>query len=339
MNRNAAVSLVCIGLVAGLVTCSSNRPRDRNAACIVGKDTMSVAEVQAMGPDSASLKDKIARVALQMTLSREAKLPCGNVTEKGFYSDLSNQLALQTGTAWPVQSAACLYSAAKALRQKLLTLPNARAVAEYVDSLFARTVQLDSTVLRSMAANDSLLALLDDKKTRADLELLLRSIFHISAKTAYVLADFLISEDTEKTAITDVSSYIKGLVADTHHQNRPAPDVAAAKAAFVQDPALALKYRPQSLISDSIKKHIQNLEAIYKRQLKMHPDLGGTVWVTFVILPDGSVASTQVHSADIGEKGFLTPFSQYVRRIRFSKIPDTVGPMTFEFPFEFSPEN
>jgi hypothetical protein len=338
MNRQIVFLLVCTGLIAALVLCSSRQPHGQ-AACIVGKDTMSVAEVQVMGPDSASLKDKITRVALQMTLSREANLPCGNVAEKGFYSDLSNQLALQTGTAWPVQSAACLYSAAKAVRQKLLSLPSARAVTLYVDSLFKQTVRLDSTAVRSMASNDSLLAMLDDKKTRADLELLLRSIFHISAKTAYVLADFLISEDTENTASTDVSSYVKGLVADTHHESRRAPDVVAAKAAFVQDPALALKYRPQQEISDSIKKHTQNLEAIYKRQLKMHPNLGGTVWVTFVILPDGNVASTQVHSADIGEKDFLTPFSQYVRRIRFSKIPDTIGPMTFEFPFEFSPEN
>ncbi len=85
-------------------------------------------------------------------------------------------------------------------------------------------------------------------------------------------------------------------------------------------PKLALKYRPQQLISDSIKKHIPTLEAIYKKQLKIHPNLNGTVWVTFVILPDGTVASTQVHSADIGEKDFLTPFSQYVQRIRFSRI-------------------
>ena len=341
MNYRIVVTCVCVGIAMALLTCSSGQRHDRQAACVVGTDTLSLAEIQGMAPDSAPVKDKISRAALQMTLSREAGLPCGGtVKDSGFYSDLSNQLSLQTGTGWSAQSAACLYSAAKAVRLKFMELPTARAVAAYVDSLFSSTVHLDSGVLRHMAVNDSLLATLDNEKTRQDLESLLRSIFHISMKTAIVLADFLISEDAENTNATDVSSYIKGLVADTHTQTRQALSYApVSKPPVVQDPKLALKYRPQQLISDSIKKHIPNLEAIYKKQLKMHPNLSGTVWVTFVILPNGSIASTQIHSADIGEKDFLKPFSLYVQRIRFSKIPDPVGPMTFEFPFEFLPEN
>jgi hypothetical protein len=340
-NRILITCGVYCGLALSFSSCSTQKSHEKNA-CIVGKDTLSLAEIQSMEPDSSSVKDKISRAALQMALAREAKLPCGTaVKDNGFYTDLSNQLALKTGIAWSAQSAACLYSAAKAVRQKLVELPTALAVAGYVDSLFSNTVQLDSTVVRHMAANDSLLSTLDNKKTRQDLEKLLRSIFHISAQTAFVLADFLISEDTENTTTADVSSYIKGLVADTAHRSQKQHIAPSATKASVtpRDPALALKYRPQKAISDSIKRHIPNLEAMYKKQLKAHPGLSGTVWVTFIILPDGTVASTQIHSAEIGEKDFLNPFSGYVQRIRFSKIPDTVGPMTFEFPFEFSPEN
>jgi hypothetical protein len=340
MSCRFFVVSACIVAALVLFSCSSGRQHGQRPPCIVGTDTLSLLDVRAMAPDSAPDKEKIARAALQVSLSREARLPCGSVKDTGLYSDLSNQLSLQTGTAWPVQSVACLYSAAKAVRMKLAALPTARAVAVYVDSLFSSTVRLDSTVVRHIAANDSLLATLDNKKTRQDLEKLLRSIFHISAKTAYILADFLISEEKENAVGgTDVSSYIKGLVADSTHPARRPHEAEATKFAAPQDPKLALKYRPQQLISDSIKKHIPTLEAIYKKQLKTHPNLNGTVWVTFVILPDGTVASTQVHSADIGEKDFLNPFSQYVQRIRFSRIPDNIGPMTFEFPFEFSPEN
>jgi hypothetical protein len=339
MNNRIFIKCLCCGLAISLLSCSTQKPHKKNA-CIVDKDTLSLAEIQSMEPDSLSVNDKISRAALQMTLAREAKQPCGTaVKDNGFYTDLSNQLALKTGVAWSVQSAACLYSAAKAVRQKLVELPSALAVAGYVDSLFSSTVQLDSTIVRHMAANDSLLAKLDNKKTRQDLEKLLRSIFHISAQTAFVLADFLISEDTENTKAADVSSYIKGLVADTTHRSQKQHAPAAKAAVTPQDPALALKFRPQKAISDSIKRHIPNLEAMYKKQLKAHPGLSGTVWVTFIILPDGTVASTQIHSAEINEKDFLNPFSGYVQRIRFSKIPDTIGPMTFEFPFEFSPEN
>jgi hypothetical protein len=340
MNVRLVVIAVSLGLALALFTCSSRRSNDHQASCIVGADTLSLVQVLSMEPDSASVKAKISRAALEMALCRESGLPCGGtVKDRGLYSDLSNQLSLQTGTAWPAQSAACLYNAAKAVRMKLSLLPTAQAVAVYIDSLFLKTVRLDSSVAREIAANDSLLATLDNKRTRQDLEILLRAILHISPKTAYVLADFLVSEDKENAGSVDVSSSVKGLVADTTHFSRKPHEVAAFKAATVQDPKLVLKYRPQHLISDSINKHIPTLEAIYKKQLKTHPNLSGTVWVTFVILPDGAVASTQIHSTDIGEKDFLNPFSQYVQRIRFSKIPDNIGPMTFEFPFEFAPEN
>lgn len=334
--------------IVGLFLCSvmifvacGPRQTQVKAACVVGADTMSVAQVQAMEPDTAPQKVRTVRAAVQVALSRDARLPCGDVKDTGFYSDLSNQLSLQTGAAWSPRSAACLYSAAKAVRMKFMALPNAQSVASYVDSLFLTKVKIDSGISRRMFLNDSLLATVDNKKTRQDLEKLLSSIFHISAKTAFVLADFLVSEETEKSSPSSMASSIKGLVADGRHgaqrqASREAPEIATAPA---KDPSLALKYRPQQAISDSIKKHVHDLEAIYKKQLKTHPGLTGTVWVTFVILPDGSVATAQVHSADIGEKDFLAPFSHYVERIRFSKIPDAVGPMTFEFPFEFSPEN
>jgi hypothetical protein len=338
MDRRTGPVFMVAGMAVLLVSCAPRHAPEK-AACVVGKDTLSLSEIQTMEPDSAPAREKISRAALEMALSREARLPCGNVKENGFYSDLSNQLSLQTGAGWSVQSAACLYSAAKAVRLKFMTLPDVKSVARYVDSLFSATVTIDASASRLLSLNDSVLATLDNKKTRRDLEKLLGSIFNISEKTAFVLADFLISEETEKPASADVSSYIKGLVADGKHKPQAAPEAAAVKAAVPQDPALALKYRPQQVISDSIKKHIHNLEALFKKQLKVHPDLSGTVWVTFVILPDGSVATAQVHSADINEKDFLGPFSHYVERIRFSKIPDAVGPMTFEFPFEFSPEN
>jgi len=340
MNCRTVFALLFAVMALLFASCGAPRHAPQKAACVVGADTLSLSEIKTMEPDSGSPRDKISRAALEMTLSREARLPCGNVKDTGFYSDLSNQLSLHTGSAWSAQSAACLYSAAKAVRMKFMSLPDAKSVGRYVDSLFSATVSMDTTAFsRHMMLNDSTIATMDNKKTRQDLEKLLRSIFKISEKTAFVLADFLISEKTEKPASADVSSLIKGLVADGKHKQQAASEPAPVKPVVVQDPALALKYRPQQVISDSIKKHIHNLEALFKKQLKTHPDLSGTVWVTFVILPDGSVATAQVHSTDISEKDFLSPFSHYVERIRFSKIPDAVGPMTFEFPFEFSPEN
>jgi hypothetical protein len=104
---------------------------------------------------------------------------------------------------------------------------------------------------------------------------------------------------------------------------------------------MALAYRsPEQSIKDSIAKHVPFLEALYKKHLKMHQAMAGTVWVTFQISPEGAVLSAQLKTSTITEKDFLVPFQDYIiEKVRFKPVPDNVGTMAFTFPFEFSPEN
>jgi TonB family protein len=87
----------------------------------------------------------------------------------------------------------------------------------------------------------------------------------------------------------------------------------------------------------SIEAHNANLEALYRKQLKINQDMEGVVYVTFRVSPDGTVLSASIKSSDIADPDFLDPFLDYVTTIRFEPIPERVGKMRFDFPFEFRP--
>ncbi len=333
--------LVSVTLFVGIFLCSCSSPKQsKKALCIVGNDTLSIVDISTLVPDSLGLSEKVSRAALEIALAQEAKTPDADKTDKTLSQELANQLSLQTGFTWSPKASYRLFSAAKIVRKKFGEGSSAQAIAISIDSLFAHSVKLDTALHRKPASKDPLFARLTAKLSRQELESVLQSLFVISAKTANVLSDFLLSQDSNGTARSDVSKLIRGLVADTHHvEKKTVTQSTAAPVQNTQDAKLALKYRPQQIISDSIKKHIPNLEALYKKQLKIRPGMAGTIWVTFEISPDGSVASAKIKNTEISQREFLVPFSNYIQRIRFNAIPSAVGIMTFEFPFEFTPEN
>jgi hypothetical protein len=343
MNMRPFFAALCAILACCTLMCTQKKQDvQKKTACVVGADTLTLSAVADLVPGPLPEQQKVSRAALQCLLSRQACTGSYAEKDKTFFSDLSSQLSSQTGQAWTPQASASLYWAAKAVRAKLRELPSVMAVAAYVDSLFATTVkQQDGGVRQLLLANDSLLKTMERAATRTELEQVLASVFRIPLATAGVLADFLASEDLESKGMADASSYVKGLVAS---DAAPARHAAAGPTAeellkkTQENLKLALRHRNQQSICDSIKKHLPNLEALYKKQLKVHQNVEGTVWVTFVINPDGSVSTARARSSEISEKDFLNPLSQYVQKIHFLRIPEELGPMTFEFPFEFTPE-
>jgi hypothetical protein len=295
-----------------------------------------------MIPGSLAPEKRIVRAAVQCALAKEGFSGSCTGKERDFYSDLSNQLAAAgSNESWSPEAAASLYRAAKALRTKSIELQSGRNVAGYVDSLVAKTVHFqDSGIVRKPLANDAALVNVDNASAKSVFDKVIAEVFSISSATAGILCEFLDAEDVEQKAAGGSSAYIKGLVSHGalpgHKQQAQNAGVASSQAQ--ENLKAALAYRSQKSISDSIKRHLPNLEALYKKQLKIHETLAGKVWVTFVINPDGGVAAARVTSSEIAEKDFLNPFCSYLEKIHFLGIPKSVGPMTFEFPFEFSPE-
>jgi hypothetical protein len=294
-----------------------------------------------MIPGSLSPEKKMVRAALQCALTEEAFSGSCTGKDLDFYSDLSNQLAAASNESWSPGAAASLYRAAKALRAKSIELQSGRKVAGYVDSLVVATVHFqDSGIVRKPPMSDMTLGNVSNASAKGEIDTVIAEVFSIPLATAGILSEFFDAEEVERQAVNGASAYVKGLVS---HGALPghkpqAQNIGAVPSQVQENLKAALSYRSQKSISDSIKRHLPNLEALYKKQLKIHETLSGKVWVTFVINPDGGVASARVTSTEIAEKDFLNPFCGYVEKIHFLKIPDSVGPMTFEFPFEFSPE-
>jgi len=333
--------LFVFGLFTAAMVFSCSSPKQsKKVICVIDADSLTMADISTLVPDSASMQEKVFRAALEFSLANESTVSGTLTPDKKLYTELSTQLSLQTGFTWDQKAVSHLYCAAKVLRKQFQRAPTALAIAMYIDSLFAHSIKLDTSIRRDAAIQDSFFTKTIGAKTRKNLESVLQSAFFISQKTSIVLTDFLISEDIGGPTSADVSKLIQGLVADTHHVAKKAlPQTIATPVQNAQDAKLALKYRPQQCISDSIKKHIPNLEALYKKQLKVHSGMAGTIWVTFEILPEGNVLSAKIKTSEINQKEFIVPFINYIQQIRFSAIPAAVGTMTFEFPFEFSPEN
>ena len=103
----------------------------------------------------------------------------------------------------------------------------------------------------------------------------------------------------------------------------------------VENSALALKFRNQQSINTTVSEHIPNLEVLYKKELKLYPEMSGTVYVTFKVSYAGEVILAEIKSSEIENEKFIVPLLDYVKKIKFKAIPENVGNMTFEFPFEF----
>ena len=285
LGVSAAAAFLCL-----VPLCSRTPPHMRaQLTCVVRNDTLTQAGVSRLVPGNLPPAQKMSRVALQCALSKQACTGSCTGQEREFFSDLSSQLGSQSGEAWTPEAAASLFRAAKVLRAKALQLPSAHQVGAYVDSVFASSVsRKDTGDGRHTFADDSVLGSMGSVATRQDLEKVIAEVFRVPLTTAGILADALESEEAQKRALSEASAYIKGLV--SRESTRPRSDsrhAASQPLAHPQDNLkLALTYRSQKSIRDSIARHLPVLEALYKKQLKIHQLLSGTIWITFVINPE-----------------------------------------------------
>jgi TonB family protein len=91
---------------------------------------------------------------------------------------------------------------------------------------------------------------------------------------------------------------------------------------------------PREVIRRVIRRHINEARYCYERELARDPDLAGRVTISFVISPDGSVASADVASSTLGSDAVESCLSTAVRRWAFP-APQGGGIVRVSYPFEF----
>lgn len=334
--------------VAGLlVFCAKQQNKVDTHLAVIGTDTLTRSKVLAYVPDTLLDSQQVRRTAVALVATKDSGQ---DSVVQADAREFSEQLSLTTSREWSVKGAALLLSAARQIYRRVDTFTEPAVMCDYLDSLYALVEYdgMDSLSPQARQMIDSLMVLTDTsyvsyKKAMARL---FGHVLFVDTQIAELLSEFVLADKAVTSAPAakqkDIAT-IKGLIADSTAasvEKKQPVEAKKAKTQAAQDNSrLALKHRDQQSIKDSIAGHIPEIQALYKKHLKVHQDMGGIVYVRFEVNTDGRVRRAGVANSQIQEKDFIDPFLGYVKNIQFKPITGSVGVMTFDFPFEFSPES
>jgi hypothetical protein len=307
--------------------------------------------VNRLAPDSLPRIQKIARAAMELMVTKSAPLekhPAPNTqSDKRLSTELAEQLSRQTSDEWSNEAALNLYNAVKSLHQSSHELGSPAKVMAHLDSLVTKTdIGGDSALKKELLSETAFRSdVPGSPHSNKQLEAMMSRLFSLPPDVSRLVCEFVTSSESSSVASPDIASIVKGLVSDgvTGQKTQARQLLHASPPPHLtnnENAKAALLVRKQSGIKDSIEKHIPDLEALYKKHLKMHQELSGTILVTFQIEPNGNVAAARIKTSAISEKEFLLSLRDYlVEKIHFMPISEQFGIMEVEFPFEFTPEN
>jgi TonB family protein len=331
--------VVCIGL---LCLCGKTSIQEVR----YGPDSLTIKEIRALMPLDASPSDsaKVRQALFRYSLAK--KIAGQPASTDSASIKLARRLSLLSGKEWSPEAASVLLNAATALEKRTMNASDMAAVIAFVDSGFSA---IDPKVVSGKNAG------LPGKFTGLD-TLTLRdaaffrktvgAVFDISSEEAATVLNFVGGDRRTKKDSCGTARNIDGMVrgilekrssaaAVVTHPNREIVELEREKS---RNALLALRYRSQESIRDSIARRLPDLGLLYKKQLKLNEQSGGKVWVVFCVDAAGAVLSARIKSSEIANKQFQQLLEEYVRTIQFKAIPKDMDPMVFEFPFEFKAE-
>lgn len=317
-------------LACAVLLCSCGRPERPVIVVIAGRDSLTIDKIRSLAPGTESDSVKTCLALRRLSLSRTA--PADTRCSDSLAAKLAKRVSLVSGENYPVQAAALLLDAGAAILGRAGGAGDVKGFEAFLDSIFANAGRTPGGRPWPCGLTAGERAAFE-APGRAGVPGLARAVSlaaGVSQETGAVVASFFPAKGGESSG--NAAELIKNLVATAARKERTAISTPAP------DPTLALKYRPQASIKDSIVKRLPDLELIYKRQLKLTETAGGRVWITFRVGTDGRVIEAAITSSAIAGERFKERLLGFVRTIRFKAIPKAAGEMTFEFPFDFSAE-
>jgi TonB family protein len=301
---------------------------------MVGAQALQLGALQQALPDSGEALDSVGRAAgvRRVGLALFADSVPGVEVDSQTVAALAEQLTRRSDATWSPGATQTLLKAAVMVQQlqgsRRGALPP--GVVATLDSLLAPVGVAHAASLSGGAGGDSLAAL----------DTLLQTQLGLSAELSTVVVGFLGSSQGAHKNFVSVAKQIRGLLQDTVVPRLADGSKGGVGSVAIKDNSeLALKYRSAQSIQDSIVRHTPAVMMLYKKQLKQDASLEGVVMVRFRVAADGVVQEVVVTRTAIGAPAFLEPLCGYLKDIRFAPIPAKVGSMSFEFPFEFTPES
>ncbi len=341
-KQTLLVMLVSWVLACCLVAGCGKKRIERKPVAFVGNDTLTVEDLKRLSADTVKSAVELRRLALQTSLAKRTALPRDTAAHRQRVDEIAQQLSLRSDREWTSAQASALLAAARAVWAEIDTTADPAAVVKHIDSVLAsiRLVSDTGGTPKAVALSGSAVSAGDTSAAgkRAALSAALAHSLGLTPELAEIVADFAEEDAGRRADSVSVKDIVKGLVYDPSKEAFRQAARPEVEHVVHDNSALALRYRTRNSIVDSISKHMPYLEALYKKQLKIHQTMAGKVVVSFRVGASGAVMSVRIVRSDIRERDFLKPFAAYVETIRFRPIPAKVGPMTFEFPFEFKAE-
>jgi TonB family protein len=85
-----------------------------------------------------------------------------------------------------------------------------------------------------------------------------------------------------------------------------------------------------------IDEQSSQLRYIYNKRLRKGETLSGRMEMQIRIRADGSVGEARVLRSDLGDSRFENAIAKRVMTWRFKPVPDSLGDLTVNYPFEFT---
>lgn len=97
-------------------------------------------------------------------------------------------------------------------------------------------------------------------------------------------------------------------------------------------------YRRPAYLKDVIDNNAQQLRYLYNKRLRSGITISGRLLVEMSINPDGAIGNIRIVQSNVGDQTFETDVTERIKTWRFNQIPDSLGSLTVNYPFEFAEE-
>lgn len=335
-------NIVVVSAIVMMLSLFCGKKEEKKIAfAVIGNDTITLSELEQAIPEGVLSRQSVKEYSMLFAIAKLFPYPADTTAFLGLIKDFSDQLSREADQAWKPKAAEYFYCAVRVMKEKIETTPDFSTMQTFLNSL-ASSIYVSTDTSRLVCKVDTTVVLADtaEAQSKKNLLIIMSSLFRLDSRQIEIAIDFIYSEALEMNSGGQLDAMVKGLLFDSTSAavSSKKTKVEGVKAAPKENSALALKYRTQQSIQATINEHTQYLEALYRKQLKKNPSMEGIVYVTFHVEASGKASSVAIKSSQISEKEFIYPLLDYVGKIYFKPIPETVGSMTFDFPFEFRPE-
>ncbi len=97
-------------------------------------------------------------------------------------------------------------------------------------------------------------------------------------------------------------------------------------------------FRRPSALKERIDANSRELRYLYNKRLRSGIKLSGKMLMEIKIKADGRVGSVRVLQSDMGDAEFEQQISKQIAGWKFKAVPDSLGGLTVNYPFEFNEE-